>query len=159
MNETDIPVLLANAMNYLDVGSFVVSCISLGLTIWLLYGVRQLRKSYLLKARLPEIHDVTVKEHEKMFEILHNWTDDDAEHKFLKHVAVVRQRLSRVRAILNRSEKREISKFLQQHLHRRERWRKIPIQSVGINQAWNIYNELNGILARLGDIEKDGKWR
>ena len=143
----------------LDIGSFVISCLSLGVTLKLLYDVGKLKKSYLLKARLPEVLEKAEEGHAELFEILGDWSADDAEHMFLNHLAEVRQQLSHISARLPQDERREVRRFLQQHFYRRVVLRKIPIRNVEKMQAWHLYNELSGILVRLKEVERDGKWR
>lgn len=126
------------------------SVLGIGLSLYVIYNVREIRKSYLFTARAPALlkslhaHSSKIKDLLKEFET--SVEDLEAE---LAQCSPVLESLKRKVA---RNERRSISVVVRQIASNKS------LSADSRNAVWNIYKDLLSVEEELSNLHKDKQW-
>ena len=136
--------------------SIVSSIFGLAFTVYVLLEVQKIRNSYLRRARLPETIKEITEAHKTLFRCLKNW--QIKERSGIEQFSITRSLLVNLSPKLPDTEKNEISKFVKTLQRREYIFIKTTISEATVDEAWEIYTNLTGIITTLNQLHKDSKW-
>jgi hypothetical protein len=128
----------------------VASILGIGLSLYVIYNVREIRKSYLFTARAPALlkslrtHSSSIKDLLKEFE-----TSIEEIEAELARCSPILESLKRK---VGRHERRSISVVVRQIASNKS------LSAESKNTAWDIYKELLKIEEELRNLHKDRQW-
>ena len=134
----------------------LASILGLLLTIFILLEARKIRKSFILRARLPQlIRDLTtstsqLSEHLKILE--------EDKQPALKSLAEVKALLDNISSKLPAEEKKKVESYLLRLRPRSFYFFRSTVTDLDEDSAWVLYTELSGLVMALKQLEKDSRW-
>lgn len=139
----------------IDAGT-VFSLVSFILTIFLLWQTKQIKNSFLRKARLPEVNKQLREISTNLASHLQNWEKQEREaHKTLY---ACKGLLINVSSKLPDKEKKLCGAFVAKLKRKRFIFFTGNISDVTEKEAWELYAEMSEIIILLIELEKDSKW-
>jgi hypothetical protein len=143
---------LPNWLNYI---AAACSIIGAGLALLVYFEVRGIRKSYLRRARLPELVRDLGKASSTLSKALKNWPCERRLGVNQIHIAVnlLRNAGGKVPEGERKRIHAAITKLCERRLFRME-----PVNDATLDQAWSYYNELSAVITVLEQLVKDTKW-
>lgn len=140
-----------------DMNTFgaVASIIGLIVTIFLFIEARSIRKSFLRRARLPELNKDLAKAASEISVHIKTWESDNepALEKFLHAKAL----LKNIKKKLPDDERKMVEKYLSR-LQPKWFFKKREISDLNREEAFQLYSELNGLVTSLRELAKDNTW-
>ena len=124
----------------------VASILGIGLSLYVIYNVREIRKSYLFTARAPALlkslrtHSSNIKDLLKEFETS------------IEEIETELARCSPIKRKVGRHERRSISIVIKQITTNKS------LSTESKNTVWNIYKELLKVEEELRNLHKDRQW-
>lgn len=141
-----------------DMNAFgsVASIIGLIVTIFLFIEARSIRKSFLRRARLPELNKDLAKAASEISVHIKTWENEKepALEKFLHAKAL----LENIRKKLPDDERKMVEKYLSRLRPERLLFKRKEISNLNRDEAFQLYSELNGLVTSLRELAKDNKW-
>jgi len=128
----------------------VASILGIGLSLYVIYNVREIRKSYLFTARAPALlkslrtHSSNIKDLLKEFE-----TSIEEIEAELARCSPILESLKRK---VGRHERRSISVVVRQIASNKS------LSAESKNTVWDIYKELLRVEEELSNLQKDKQW-
>lgn len=128
----------------------VASILGIGLSLYVIYNVREIRKSYLFAARAPDLlkrlrsHSSKIKDLLKEFET----SIEEIEAELAKCSPV----LDSLRTKVGRQERKSISKAVQLISANKS------LSAGSKNAVWDIYKELLKVEEAMRNLHKDKQW-
>jgi len=136
--------------------SIVFSLIGFVVTCFLLIEARDIKNSFLRKARIPEIvtelTDVSI----KLARNLRKW--DSESNLALARLEISKSLLESIEKKLPNHEKKKVANLIGKLNVKKWFFFKVPISVLEKDQAWDLYTELSGVITSLTQLEKDSKW-
>ncbi len=126
----------------------VASVLGLFVSAYVLFEVTTLKRKFLCKARLPQLRNAIGKHAAKISEKLNSF--DDCAHELDAELSRCTATLASLKYKIDR-ETKNMAKGLEKKIKRRTH----PLQK---DQVWSIYNDIQGLAARLGHLHEDMKW-
>lgn len=132
-----------------NIGS-VASVLGIGLSLYVVYNVREIRNSYLFTARAPallkslRVHTSKIKDLLKEFET--SIEEVEAE------LALCSPILESLKRKVGRNERRSISVVVRQIISNKS------LSAQSRNAVWNIYKDLVSVEQELSNLHKDKQW-
>jgi hypothetical protein len=124
------------------------SVLGLLVSVYVLLEVTTLKRRFLCKARLPQLKNAISKHAARISEKLNNF--DDCAHELDAELSRCVASLTSLKYKTDR-ETKNMTKALEKKIRRRD----YPLQK---DQVWSIYNDIQGLAARLGHLHEDMKW-
>ena len=116
------------------------------LQFFLFIEAREIKKSFIRKARLPDLNNELNSISSKLNEILNNWDKND----FMVELGKLRGMLEQAKAKLHNDDKEAVGSFLKSL--------EIVNSELSEDQAWELYTNFQYVTSRLQQTEKDSKW-
>lgn len=151
INSSYLPIWLIDLGTIVTIAGFI-------LTIWLLIITGSIRRSFMSKARLPEIIEDLKVSFEKLSEHLKvkDWSTEKV---------YAATELSKIRALLENAadklpdiEKKKCNIVIKKMTKKRWLFIRMSLSVLEEEQAWELYVDLNGIITVLTQFEQDSKW-
>ena len=143
---------------WLDMNTFgsAASIIGLIVTIFLFVEARNIQKSFLRRARLPELNKDLAKAASEISVHIKTWESDKepALEKFLHAKAL----LDNIKKKLPDDECKMVEKYLNRLQPKRLPFKKREISDLNREEAFQLYSELNGLVTSLRELAKDNTW-
>ncbi|WP_417776701.1 hypothetical protein [Stutzerimonas xanthomarina] len=144
-----LPVWISN------VGT-ITSIIGFFVTVFLLIEARKLRSSFLRKARLPEVVEELKKINKDLSKILKNWNEDSREG--VRQLRLSKEVVESLKPKLPDYQKKKCSNYIQMLSTRKLFFFRTDFLSISDERAWQLYEELSGLITSLEQLQKDLKW-
>ena len=132
------------------------SIIGLIVTIFLFVEARSIRKSFLRRARLPELNKDLAKAASEISVHIKTWEGDNepALEKFLHAKAL----LENIKKKLPDDERKMVERYLNRLQPKGLLFKKREISDLNREEAFQLYSELNGLVTSLRELAKDNTW-
>lgn len=144
-----------------DVAS-VSSIAGLAIAILLLIEAKKIRKSFLRRARLPEVNTDLNKKSKIIFSSLKAWdlgeNIDVEKNTVNEQYAITRGLLENISTKLPEEERSEVLKFINSLRKRRYLFWWGTLIIADKEEGWKLYTELSRIITRLDQLQKDFRW-
>lgn len=141
-----------------DINTFgsVASIIGLIVTIFLFIEARSIRKSFLRRARLPELNKDLAKAASEISVHIKAWeiNKEPALEKFSHAKAL----LENIKKKLPEDERRMVEEYLIRLQPNRLFFKKREISDLNRDEAFQLYSELTGLVTSLRELAKDNTW-
>lgn len=138
-----------------NIGS-ISSIIGLFVTIWLFIIAKNIKNSFLRRARLPEINKDLSKAASQLSDRLKMWENDKTSA--VETFSMIKALLENIKPKLPSEEKNKVNEYLFR-LHPKKYWFiKNSLSELTEDEAWQRYTELSGLLTALQQLAKDSKW-
>lgn len=141
-----------------DINTFgsVASIIGLIVAIFLFIEARSIRKSFLRRARLPELNKDLAKAASEISVHIKIWESN--KEPALEKFSHAKALLENIRKKLPEDERRMVEKYLTQLQPKRLWFKKREISDLDRDEAFQLYSELNGLVTSLRELAKDNTW-
>ena len=126
--------------------SIISSVIGLVVTVFLFIEAREIKKSFIRKARLPDLNNELNSISSKLNDILNNWDKKD----FMVELGKLRGMLEQGKAKLHNDDKEAVGSLLKSL--------EVVNSELSEDQAWELYTNFQYVTSRLQQTEKDSKW-
>lgn len=141
-----------------DIAS-ISSIIGLLITIWVLRETKNIRKSFLTKARLPDV----IKELECIATNLSKTIPEWATNKqdTLTEISRCMSILKNIEPKLTASIKKDVATILEEFQRKKSItnfWTKKSISELSIDEIWHLYSQLQFVLEGLKQKKHDMRW-
>lgn len=140
---------------FIDLSTFS-SFIGLIVTAFLFYEAKQIRKSFLRRARLPEITRKLGNISKKISNGLKEW--DTSQNFVNEQYSIVRGLLENIAPKLPNDEKVQMLEFINKLKKRTNFFWSESRLIENEDQGWKLYTDLSRIVTRLEQLQKDSKW-
>lgn len=135
----------------------VLSIVSFGLTIWVLFETHSLRRSFALRGRVPELKRSLTSSAKKLPTLLSRWPQ--SRNETLAIIASARAVLENLLIKLPRRERTAVQRLVREMRGRRiSLINYVPISSYTEDDMWNIFAGLQEVIASLEQRERDATW-
>lgn len=141
--------------NINTIGS-AASIIGLVVTIFLFIEARSIKKSFLRRARLPELNKDLAKVTSEISVHIKSWESN--KEPALEKFSHAKALLENIKKKLPEDERRMVEKYLIQLQPKRLLVKKREISELNREEAFKLYSELNGLVASLRELAKDNAW-
>lgn len=139
----------------LDIAS-ISSILGLVVTLFILTEARKIRKSFLRRARIPEITKELNVKSKNISKGLKSW--DTEKNTVNEQYSVVRGLLENISKKLPEDEKLQVEIYINSLKTRKYLFLMENLVIEDEDQAWKLYAELSRIITRLEQLQKDSKW-
>lgn len=131
------------------------SIIGLAVTAFLLYEAKEIRKSFIRRARLPEISLEFGKVSSNFLKSLRDWPKEKRLGITQIHISVglLRNAATKVSDADQKRINQAIAKLCKRRFLRME-----PVNDATLDEAWGFYYELSSVNTLLEQLVKDTKW-
>lgn len=136
--------------------SSICSIIGLIVTIFLFFEARKIQKSFLRRARLPEITKDLGKETSELCRTMAIWSTDNKPA--LEILAKIKGLLEYIKPKVPSEEKKKINDLLKKFYPKKYMVLNSNLSGISENSVWDIYCDLNTIITSLNQLIKDSKW-
>ena len=137
--------------------AIVCSIIGVFITIYILIVTKELRKSFLLRARVPELLNELEVNINDLSENLKTW--NSSNKSALKALSVIEGLLKNLHRKLPYQEKRIVRDLVKKFRPRENLLRRFGISQLSQDDGWKIYIELNTVYTQLVQLAKDSRWK
>lgn len=141
--------------NINTVGS-VASILGLVVTIFLFIEARSIQKSFLRRARLPELNKDLAKATSEISVHIKSWESN--KEPVLERFSQVKALLENIKKKLPEDERKMVEKYLIKLRPKRFLLQNREISELNREKAFQLYSELNGLLTSLRELAKDNTW-
>lgn len=134
----------------------VASIIGLLITIFLFVEAREIKKTFIIRARIPETNKELAKAASEISVFLKTWdTDKESAIEKFFHVKALLENVKKKLPIDERSKVEGYIKMLQD---KRSLFRKNDISNLNRDEAFKLYSNLKGLITTLRELAKDNTW-
>ena len=134
----------------------ISSIIGLGFTFFLFMEARWIRKSFIRRARLPELNKELRRTTSDLSENLKVWSND--KNRAIQSFSKVKALLENIKPKLPIDERKKVVAYLSKLQQRRLFFIKKSMADLSEDSAWKLYTELSGLVTSLEQLAKDSKW-
>lgn len=138
-----------------DIASFS-SILGLVISVFVLIEAKKIRKSFLRRARLPEIMKELTEANNGLSKHLKNW--NDGKRFGIEQLSIAKGLLENLEEKLPDKERKKVRIFCRKLETKKFLFFTIPITNVDEDQAWELYTQLTGLITSLEQLSKDSKW-
>lgn len=138
-----------------DVGA-ISSVLGLIVTIFLFLEARQIRNSFLRRARLPEVCRDLSKLTSQLSGHLKGWNEN--KKPSLENFSKIKALLENIKEKLPGDEKKKVNECLMELSPRQSWFSRGSLSDLTEEEAWRRYTELTGLVMSLQQLIKDSKW-
>ncbi|MFW1760440.1 hypothetical protein [Acinetobacter calcoaceticus] len=134
----------------------ILGIVGFFITIWLLWEAKQIRNSFMRKARLPEVIKDLSRSSAKLVTHLKNWETEEKEaiNQLIISKALIENLIPKVPDF----EKKRCKLFVNSVTPRTLFFWTIGSSTVDEDKAWSLYTLLIEVLTMLEQLNKDSKW-
>jgi hypothetical protein len=137
----------------------VASVAGFFITVGVLLKVRSIERSFIFKARLPDLLKELKKTSANLLDTLQR--EEDLSRDSEKELARLSALLKSVSSKVKKSQRAEVNVLLR--LSRGTDapwpiWRFVPIRALSKEQVWTVYNQTEGLIESLKQAMQDSKW-
>lgn len=126
-------------------------------TVWVLVVTRRLRREFTLRGRVPDLRRALSKLTAAISDKMIAWPTTKSETAAL--LARVRALLENLEIKLPRNERVPVAALIERLRGKRVGWlRRLPLSAYTNNEIWDIFADIQGIVAGLEQREKDATW-
>ena len=136
--------------------SAISSIIGLGVTIFLLVEARAIRKSFLRRARLPNVTRELSELTSEISSRLKNWSGD--EKPVIESFARIKGLLENLKPKLPTEQQKQVDDFLRKLQPRKYLLLKAGLSELSEDKAWSLYADLNTVVTSLAQLVEDSRW-
>ena len=117
---------------------------------------RSIRKSFLRKARLPELNKDLAKATSEISTHIKTWESN--KEPALEKFSHAKALLENIKKKLPQDERRKVERYLNLLQPKRSLLKKREISGLDRDEAFKLYSELNGLVTSLLELAKDNTW-
>nr|WP_272540185.1 hypothetical protein [Acinetobacter baumannii] len=134
----------------------ILGIVGFFITLWLLWEAKQIRNSFIRKARLPEVIKDLSRSSTKLVAHLKNWETEEKEaiNQLIISKALIENLIPKVPDL----EKKRCKLFVNSVTPRTLFFWTIGSSTVDEDKAWSLYTLLIEVLTMLEQLNKDSKW-
>lgn len=132
------------------------SIVGLVISIFVLIEAKKIRKSFLRRARLPEIMKELTQANNGLSKHLKDW--NEGKRFGIEQLSIAKGLLENLEEKLPDKERKKVKVFCQKLETKRMFFFAIPITNIEEEQAWEFYTQLTGLITSLEQLSKDSKW-
>lgn len=134
----------------------ICSITSLVISIYLIFGINKIKRSFLRKARLPEVLKDLTEANKKLSKNLKDWK---SENKYgIEQLIISKGLLKNLKEKLPDNEKKIVARFIKSLEPKKYLLFKEKINNISSDEAWEFYSELSGLITSLEQLKKDSRW-
>ncbi|WP_035242182.1 hypothetical protein [Desulfobacter vibrioformis] len=137
---------------------FASICSILGLFVSLFVWIeaKKIRKSFLRRARLPEIMKEVTQANNNLSKNLKNW--NESKRNGFEQLSIAKSLLENLEGKLPDKERKKVRIFCKKLEIKKMLIFTVPIANIEEDQAWELYTQLTGLITSLEQLSKDSKW-
>lgn len=139
----------------IDISS-ISSIVGFVITGFLLWEAREIKNSFLRRARLPEVSKELIKAINNISKGLKSWKTE--KNYVNEQYGIVRGLLENIAGKLPDDEKKQVLGFIKSLKKRKYIFWLDNLVIDDENMGWALYTELSRITTRLVELHKDAKW-
>lgn len=132
------------------------SIIGLIVTIFLFIEARSIRKSFLRRARLPELNKDLAKATSEISVHIKSWESN--KEPALERFSHAKALLENIKKKLPEDERRMVEEYLNQLQPKGLLSKKREISDLNRDEAFKLYSGLHGLVTSLRELAKDNAW-
>lgn len=133
----------------------LLSFISFFVTLYVLWEVNVIKKTFFTRARLPEYLNDLEGSRSKLNVSLNQWpTERHIAHEQIKICVTL---LTSSRSVLPKEEKREIDKIIQKLNAAKVEFHSQKYDDV--NNVWDLYSDIQSAIASMTQLSKNNSWK
>lgn len=138
--------------------NFASICSILGLlvSLFVLIEAKKIRKSFLRRARLPEIMKELTQANNNLSKNLKNW--NESKRNGLEQLSIAKGLLENLEGKLPDKERKKVRIFCKKLELKKMFIFTVPIANIEADQAWELYTQLTGLITSLEQLSKDSRW-
>lgn len=136
--------------------SSLSSILGLIVTIFLLLEARNIRNSFLRRARLPEVVNELNEASSKLSKCLKSWNTENRSG--MEQISIIKGLLENLQPKLPEAEKKKVVIFVRSLKTREWFFIESTITNASEDEAWKIYTEFVSLLTILDQLQKDSRW-
>ncbi|MUH95238.1 hypothetical protein GNP63_01555 [Aliivibrio fischeri] len=140
---------------FIDLGT-VLTVLGFIITLWLLWLTKDIKNSFLRRARLPQIIRELKSESTKLSSHLKKWEDE--ERDAIKQLSICKALLTNLVSKLPETEQKKCKEFIKKMTPRKFLIFRGKVTCINEDRAWELYTELSELTTILIQLEKDSKW-
>jgi hypothetical protein len=153
MGDWALPDWFSGAADVLSVIGFII-------TGWVGWQARTLKEYFFNRVRIGEIIPDLSKDSEELLKAISEWEASTGDARRV-HLAIskIKGRLANLKGKLKSDEKKSLVNVLAKV--ERKRFYFIPgkVSDIGMDDAWEIARDLNGMIVQIESGHKDSSWR
>ena len=134
----------------------ISSILGFVVTVFLFIEARKIHKSFLRRARLPELNRELARATSQVSKHLKGWSKN--KKPALEAFSNVKALLENVKRKVPAEEKKKVVAYLSRLQPRKYFLIKRKIAELNEESAWELYTELSGLITSLEQLAKDSKW-
>lgn len=134
----------------------ISSILGLIVTFFLFIEARKIQKSFLRKARLPEVNKELMKLASLLSERLKKWETDKTSA--IEVFSTIKALLENIKPKLPSEEKKKVESYLIQLHPKKYLFIDCSLSQLSEDEAWERYTDLSGLVTTLQQLAKDSKW-
>lgn len=129
-----------------------LSALGFLMTAYVTYGLHSIRKSFLSRARLPDLTKGMEKSCSQLSSLLNSWSDHNAT-LFIQELKKVAALMESAKAILNRQDAVNLRKSLKKIQS------GIDAARISKDDGWNLYGDIQGCISSLEQVQQNLQWQ
>lgn len=135
-----------------------LSVIAFGITVWVLVETKSIKQSFALRGRSPALRRALAEQAKSLTNQLTNWPQVHKEA--LSSFATTKALLENLLGKLPAAEKTACAQLIKKLKGRKSSvFGSVAMLNYTDKEIWIIFNELQGLIAGLEQLEKDLLWR
>ncbi|MNH09170.1 hypothetical protein D3C79_686150 [compost metagenome] len=138
-----------------DIGT-IASIIGTIISAYLLWIARDIRKSFIRKARLPETIDELTKVSRVIIECIQDLPKSEKE--FIRQIIIAKELVDNLSKKLPDIERKKATSFLKITNKKKYFIFTSVIKNADNDKAWELYTSITGLITALEQLKKDSRW-
>ena len=138
-----------------DIAS-ISSIVGLGISIYLLIAIKNIKKSFLRRARLPEIVIELTVVHKDLFNNLKDWNNESKLG--IEKIKISMGIFENLRTKLPDAERKLVNQYLKKLRPKKYLFFTTTIKNIESDAAWDLYSDLSGLITCLNQLKEDSRW-
>lgn len=136
----------------------LISLIGFAITVWVLLETRSLKKTFLAKARTPEIKQSFEKARKSLQSNLGSGKWPEQRHLVFEDLIKIRSGISNAIQMLPSDKSTRL-------LHNKLKGKRVillkrlTITTFNLDETWEVHAELSGVIAYLEQLERNLRWK
>lgn len=138
-----------------DIAS-ICSIIGLCISIYLLFAIKFIKKSFLRRARLPDVIKELTSVNKGLYNNLKDWENESLHG--IEKLKISIGLLENLKPKLPVTEKKLVSQYLKKVKPTKYLFFANKINNLESEAAWDLYSDLSGLITSLDQLKEDSRW-
>jgi len=134
----------------------ICSILGLCISIYLLFAIKYIKKSFLRRARLPDVIKELTSVHKDLYNNLKDWENESLHG--IEKLKISISLLENLKTKLPVTEKKLINQYLKKVKPTKYMFFIDNISNLESEAAWDLYSDLSGLITSLNQLKEDSRW-